>query len=160
MLWVGGVCLLAWFVVPTVRAEGADGMRFASRMMLERKLSQWLSAFADLAILSGAILSGAILYWRATAGTDGAFARSRPGMIYGLGAVAALAAMATGATMGSATGRRMGAMRARFAAEGRAATAAEHEELARLARRNAAGSRITAGLLILATAAMAVARYT
>ena len=136
VLWVGGVCILAWFVGPTVRAEGADGVRFATRMMLERKLSQWLSAFAGLAILSGFIL-----YTRATMGTDGAFARSRPGMVFGIGAVAALAAMVTGTTMGTATGKRMGAMRAR------------------LAQRNARGSRITAVLLVVATAAMAVARY-
>ena len=155
ILWVGGVCILAWFVGPTVRAEGADGVRFASRMMLERKLSQWLSAFAGLAILSGFIL-----YGQAISNTDGAFARSRSGMVYGVGAIAALAAMVTGITMGTMVGRRMGAMRAKFTAEKRAPTAEESAELARLAQRNSTGSRITAWLLVIAASAMAVARYT
>jgi uncharacterized membrane protein len=154
-LWVGGVCTLAWFVVPTVQLEGEHGARFATRMMLDRKLSQWLSHFAGMAILSGIIL-----YWRATAGTDGAFARSHAGMVFGIGGVLALVAMGTGLTMGTATGKKMGAIRARVVAEGRAPTAEEGAELARLARRNASGSRITAVLLVLAAAAMGVARYT
>jgi uncharacterized membrane protein len=154
VLWVGGVCALAWFVVPTVQLEGEHGVRFASRMMLERKLSQWLSHFAGMAILSGIVL-----YWRATAGTDGAFARSPAGMVFGVGGTLALAAMVTGLTMGTATGRKMGSMRARLVAESRAPTTEEGAELARLAARNARGARITAVLLVLAAAAMGVARY-
>jgi hypothetical protein len=84
-IWLGNVTLIAWFLLPTVALEGADGGRLMQRMVTERRLSTWLNVVGGLTILSGLTL-----YMRATLGTDGAFAelgidhrRLRPNIVVG-----------------------------------------------------------------------------
>lgn len=153
-IWLGNVTLIAWFLLPTVALEGADGGRLMQRMVTERRLSTWLNVVGGLTILSGLTL-----YMRATLGTDGAFARSRAGMVLGVGAVAALLAAGVGGAMSGGSARKVGVLRRRIAAEGRAPTAEEGAELGRLAQRGVRGARITAILLTISAAAMALARY-
>lgn len=141
-------------MLPTQALEGADGGRFVQRMMLERGLSRWINIVGGLTILSGLTL-----YTRATMGTGGAFARSHAGMVFGFGGVMALIAMGVGGAMGGASARRIGTMRERLAAEKRGPTVEESTEFARLLARAAKGARITAVLLTISAAAMAVARY-
>ena len=153
-LWLGHVALIAWFLLPTIALEGPEGGRIMQRMVVERRLSTWLNVVGGLTILSGLTL-----YMRATLGTDGAFARSRAGMVLGLGAVAALLAAGIGGAMSGGSARKVGALRARLAAEGRAPTEEEGAELGRLAQRGARGARLTAILLTISAAAMALGRY-
>jgi hypothetical protein len=154
MFWMGSMVMMAGFVLPTQALEGHDGGRFIQRMMTERRLSFWLNVVGGLAIVSGLIL-----YTRATMGTGGAFARSRQGMVFGLGAVFAILAGAIGGAMGSRSARAAGVLRARIAAERRAPTPEELSELGNIGARGARGARIAATLLVLSAAAMAVARY-
>jgi hypothetical protein len=154
VFWVGSMAVLAWFVLPTQAAEGADGGRFVQRMMTERGMSRWLNIVGVLTILSGVIL-----YTRATMGTGGAFARSHAGMVFGFGGIMAVAAIGVGGAMGGASSRRIGVMRQQLAAERRGPTPDESAEFARLLARGAKGARITAVLLTIAATAMAVARY-
>ena len=154
MIWMGSMVMLAGFVLPTQALEGHDGGRFIQRMMIERRLNTALAVIGGLAILSGIIL-----YVRATMGTGGAFAHSHAGRVFGVGGVLAILAAAIGGAMGSRSAREAGELRARIAAERRAPTAEELTELGNIGARGARGARISAWLLVLSAAAMAVARY-
>lgn len=155
ILWVGAIVALAWFVVPTQRLEGAEGRRFLTRMMVERRFSPYLIALA-----LGTLLSGFVLYGRAMMATHGQWASSRPAMIYGVGAITAVLAMIVGISMGGASERRMAAIEKRLQADRRGATAEETTQLEALAERAGRGARIASVLLLVTAVAMAVARYT
>jgi uncharacterized membrane protein len=152
LFWVGAMVLLAAFLLPTARAMGADGGRFMRYLMEHRRLPVYLGLAALLTVLSGLVM-----YGRMAAATHGAWAGSRPGIAYGLGALAALLAAAVGGAIGSSAGRRMLAV-GEAIGSGRP-TPEQQAELGRLQNRMALGARIAATLLVLAAAAMAVGRY-
>jgi uncharacterized membrane protein len=152
IFWAGTMIILAAFLLPTARATGPEGGRFMQYLMQQRRLQVYLG----LAMLL-TVLSGIILYARMAAATHGAWAGSRPGIAYGVGAVAAILAAAIGGSMGSSAGRKMLAV---GKAIGTAGPSAEQQaELARLQGRMALGARLAAGLLVVSAGAMAVGRY-
>jgi uncharacterized membrane protein len=155
IFWVGGLQIMAWFAVPAQRATGESGGVFIRQMMLGQKLSTWFSASAGLTLLSGLLL-----YWRLIDTSSGAWARTRPAMIFGLGAAAALLAMIIGGVMGGGSARKMGPLGARIAASQGNPDPALLQEMRTLQARSVTGVRIAASLTMVAAAAMAVARYT
>lgn len=152
IFWVGTMMLLAGFLLPTARKIGRDGGRFMQQLMLQGRLQLYLGITMVLTVLSGITL-----YARMAAATHGAWAASRPGIAYGIGAVAAILAAAIGGAIGSSAGRRMAAVGQAIGATG--PTADQQSELARLQSRMALGARIAASLLIVAAGAMAIGRY-
>ena len=122
--------------------------------MQARKLSLWLMALAVVAVLSGLGL-----YWHDSAGFQSAWLGSGPGRVFGMGGGFALAAMVTGMSVNAPAGRRLGILTARIQAEGRPPTPDEVATLQALQQRLARGGNIVALLVVLATMAMAVARY-
>jgi hypothetical protein len=152
IFWVGTMILLAGFLLPTARATGPNGGRFMQHLMLHRRLPVYLGLAALLTVLSGIIL-----YARMAAATHGAWAGSRPGIAYGVGAVAAILAAAVGGPIGSSAGRKMLAVGQAIGPGG--PSAEQQAELARLQGRMALGARIAASLLLVAASAMAVGRY-
>jgi hypothetical protein len=103
------------------------------------------------------VLSGITMYARMAAATHGAWAGSRPGIAYGVGALAAILGAAIGAGIGSSAGRKLLSVGRAIAATG--PTPEQQAELARLQARMALGARLAASLLIVAAGAMAVGRY-
>jgi hypothetical protein len=152
IFWVGTMILLAGFLLPTVRAMGPSGGRFMQHLMQQQRLQLYLGLAALLTVLSGIIL-----YARMAAATHGAWAGSRPGIAYGVGAVAAILAAAIGGSIGSSAGRKMLAVGQAIGAAG--PTPEQQAELARLQGRMALGARIAASLLLVSAGAMAVGRY-
>ncbi len=152
IFWVGTMILLAGFLLPTARATGREGGRFLQYLMQQRKLQVYLG----VAMLA-TVLSGIIMYARMAAATHGAWAGSRPGTAYGVGAVAAILAAAIGGAIGRRAGLRLQAVGQAIGAAG--PTPEQQAELARLQNRMALGARIAAGLLIVASGAMAIGRY-
>jgi uncharacterized membrane protein len=148
IFWVGAMILLAGFLIPTVRATGREGGRFMQTLMQQQRLQFYLGLAAALTVLSGITM-----YARLAAATHGAWAGSRPGIAYGVGAAAAILAAAAGGGISGSAGRKMLAI-------GTAAPSAEQQaELGRLQGRMALGARVAAGLLVIAASAMAVGRY-
>jgi hypothetical protein len=148
IFWVGAMILLAGFLIPTVRATGREGGRFMQTLMQQQRLQFYLGLAA---------LSGVTMYARLAAATHGAWAGSRPGIAYGVGAAAAILAAAAGGGISGSAGRKMLAL---GQAIGTAAPSAEQQaELGRLQGRMALGARVAAGLLVIAASAMAVGRY-
>ena len=152
IFWVGAMIMLAAFLLPTARATGPEGGRFMQYLMRQRRLQLYLGSAMLLTILSGVVM-----YARMAAATHGAWAGSRPGMVYGVGAVAAILAAAIGGAIGSSAGRKMLAVGQTIGPAG--PSAQQQAELARLQARMAMGARLAAGLLVVAAGAMAVARY-
>ena len=152
VFWVGAMIMLAGFLLPTVRATGREGGRFMQTLMQQQRLQLYLGLAAMLTVLSGVTM-----YARMAAATHGAWAGSRPGITYGVGAVAAILAAAVGGGVGSSAGRKMLALGQAIGSAG--PTPAQQAELTRLQSRMALGSRLAASFLVIAAGAMAVARY-
>ena len=150
--WVGAMILLAGFLLPTARAMGPDGGRFLQYLMQRRRMQAYLVVTMLLTVLSGITL-----YARMAAATQGAWAGSRPGIAYGVGALFAILAAAIGGIIGSSAGRRMLAVGQSIGPGG--PSAEQQAELGRLQRRTALSARLAASLLVLAAGAMAIGRY-
>jgi uncharacterized membrane protein len=152
--WVGAVVFIAVFLAPSVRAAGPAGGAVMQQLMGVRHLHLWLMCAGILTLLSGLGL-----YWHDSAGFQSAWLGSGPGRVFGLGGVLALLATILGMAVNAPTARRMGELSARLHGAGRPPTGEEQATLAGLQARLGKASGAAAGLLLLATVMMAVARY-
>jgi hypothetical protein len=152
IFWVGGIMVVANFIFPTVKALGPAGAQVMTHLAQVRKLPMRLFVAGWVTVLSGFAL-----YFHAGAVSDGAFYRSMPGRVFGLGGALALAAILMGTFGNMPTTRRIGAVAAQMQSGPTPELAAEME---RLQGRLQLLSRIAVVLLLLAAATMAIARYT
>jgi len=152
--WVGVALLMAGFLIPTVRETGPAGGRFMEHLMRRRRLA----VFLGIAMLL-TVLSGFAMYGRLVAATHGAWAGTPPGIAYGVGGLAAVLGAVLGMGITGSAGRRMATIIQSLPAAGAAASAEQQVEIERLRERMLLGARITAGLLLIAASAMAIARY-
>lgn len=153
VFWAGAMIFNALFLLPAMSDAGPEGAKVGAALMRRR--------FADiLPVAAGlTLLSGLWLYWRVSVGFDPAYMSSRPGMTYGIGAVAAFIAYGIGMQV-----MRRSMLRA--AALSQSAATAEASERERLmataqALRMKAGraARLVAALLGVTVIAMAIGRY-
>ena len=154
VLWVGTAFAFATFVEPTVSAMGPEGGRFMAHVVEERKVFIVLSILALLTILGGIVL-----YAKASDGFDTDWISSGPGIGFTIGALAALAAFVIGITVIRPTGQRMQALGREIAASGGPPTPEQRSEMERVSERVKALGRTNLALILIATAAMATARY-
>src|SRR4051812_34855222 len=101
IFWAGAMILLAGFLIPTVRSTGREGGRFMQTLMQQQRLQFYLGLAAGLTVLSGITM-----YARLAAATHGAWAGSRPGVAYSVGAAAAILAAAAGGGISGSAGRK------------------------------------------------------
>jgi hypothetical protein len=153
VFWVGAAFLMAGFIFPIVRETGREGGQFVQHLMARRKLPVFLGIAMGLTILSGLAMYGLL-----ASSTQGAWAGSAPGIGYGVGGLAAILAAVVGMAISGSAGRRMAALGQQAAGSG-GLTPQQQGEMARLQARGVLGARITAGLLVIAVGAMAIARY-
>ena len=149
VFWAGSAAMLGWFIMPSLRAAGAGGPPFVQELMDVRKLSMWLAIASGLAILSGLAM-----YARFAMYSQGSFASSRPGMIYGIGAVTAIIAAILGGGVSGRAGRRIAAL-----ASLGPPSESVRAEIAELNARAMRATQWAAALLVITALAMAVARY-
>lgn len=152
--WVGSILFMAVFLVPSVRAAGPAGGAVMQQLMQARRLPVWLMTAGILTILSGIGL-----YWVDSAGFQSAWLASGPGRVFGLGGAFAILAAILGMAVNSPAARRLTALAARVQGSGRPPAPDEAAEMQRLQARLGRATMVVAGLLVLATLAMAVARY-
>jgi uncharacterized membrane protein len=152
VFWAGSVFFTAFFLAPALRDAGPDGAKVAAGLM-KRRLFDVLPIVAIITILSGLWL-----FWRASAGQP-AYMGSSVGMTYGIGAAAAIIALALGfAIVRPAMAKSMQLTQ-------NAASAAPAERDAQLAAAQAArirganATQIVTILMGIAVAAMAIGRY-
>lgn len=154
VLWVGGVIFVMVFLMPTIRALGPAGGAVMQQMAQVRKLPVFMMSVAILTVLSGIGL-----YWRDSGGFSGPWMDSGSGRVFGLGGLLAILAVVIGMTIVSPSAKRMGALAGAMQAGGSAPNAEQVAEMQAIQARMGRFSLIVAVLLLLATAAMAVARY-
>jgi uncharacterized membrane protein len=153
-IWVGMVTFVTYYLQPAVQEAGPEGGKVMGA--IERRGVMTVMPILAVATL----ISGLWLYLRAAGGQHAAFARSGPGMAFGLGGLAAIAAWLTGMIV-----LRPAMMKAMALAQslGPSATPEERQRIGaesqRLRARATTASKAVTHLLLLAIAAMAVARY-
>jgi hypothetical protein len=152
--WVGAVVVLAFVVIPSIRAVGPAGGPVMEQMAGVRRLPHILMGAAVLTILSGFAL-----YWRDSSGFQGAWVRSGPGITFLAGGVLALIAAIHGAVVNSPTAKRLGLIAADIRQAGGPPSPAQAQEIQQLQNRLAGAVRVAAVLISLAVLAMSVARY-
>ncbi len=153
VLWVGAVIFVAMFLMPSLRAAGPAGGPVMSQLT-QRKMPIYMMAMAIITILSG---TG--LIWINSAGYPGSWMQTSMGRTYGWGGLLAILAAIVGMAMSSPAVRKMGAIAQGIAKRGGPPTPEESAEMQRLQGRMALSIKIVSVLVLLATTAMAVARY-
>ena len=148
VFWVGGVFVAGLFILPAARAVGPAGMPVIQHIMMRRKLAVYLPISAVLTVLAGAAL-----YWRDMSLSGGAWRRSPMGMGMTFGAAAAIVAVILGMGIAAPAAKKLSAAGAPGAAP------LSEEERTRLGKRAALGSTASMAFLLVATVAMAIARY-
>jgi uncharacterized membrane protein len=154
VFWVGSVLLLVFVIQPTAAQLGPAGAPFMGHLVERKKLSVVLVSTAVLAILSGILL-----YWRTSGGFDPDWITSPTGLGFTVGAVAAIVAFLIGAVLVRPASDRMAALGAAVQTAGGPPSDEQAAEMQRLGGRLRALGGLTAVLLIVATLAMATARY-
>jgi uncharacterized membrane protein len=153
VFWAGTVFLLARFLLPSFKAAGSAGDKVVQQMFL-RKIGVAIPVSALLAVLSGFTM-----YWRNNSASAGAWAGSRPGMVYGIGGAAALVALILGAAMIGPSLEKSVKLQLAAEAAARALTAEETATIGKMKARAAQMTGIAAVLLVITVAAMAIGRY-
>ena len=147
VLWVGGVVVVAFFLLPATQSLGPAAQPVMQFIMGRRKLPVY---FMVLGILT--TLAGLVLMWRNISLTDGLWARSPMGMGISAGAAAAILALIVGMAISAPTAKKLGPPTP-------GAAPLTDEQRGALMKRLALGGRITLVLLSISALFMATARY-
>lgn len=155
LFWVGSGLFNAIFLMPVLGSAGPA----AGAVMAGLQKRRLMVVMPVVAVLT--ILSGLRLMWIVSAGFSPAYFATPMGGTFGAGGAAALVSFVLGLVVIRPAMVRAGRLGAELAAatdeQARAALAAR---VAGLRRRSAVANGVAMALLVLAAAAMAVARYT
>lgn len=154
IFWVGSMLFMARFLFPAARALGPAAGPVMDHLTRVRKLPQFLMGLAFLTVLSGLGL-----YWHDSMGFAGVWMRTPTGMTFGTGGLLAIIAVVIGLTVNAPTAKRLGELMAQVHGQGGPPTPAQAAEMNRLQTRIGIALQVVALLTVLATLAMAVARY-
>jgi uncharacterized membrane protein len=154
VFWVGSVIFVAVILLPTLQAVGPSAGPVMEHLVQVRRLPARLMIAMALVILSGIAL-----YWKDSDGFRSPWMRSGPGTVFGIGAVLAIASGLVGMTVSAPASRRMATLTSAIKTKGSPPGPEELAEVQRLQARLRGAGQVVAVLLVLATVAMAVARY-
>ena len=155
VFWTGAMVMLAFLLFPAVRATAPAGGQVMGYLMNVKKLSTWLNTAGGLTLVSGLGMM-----WRNGALSQGAWFRTSASHTFMLGAALAVLGGIVGSTVNRRTAMRIAALGAQIQASGGPPSQAQAAEMGALQARLGKAMHGVAGLLVLAAAAMAVARYT
>lgn len=153
VLWVGGVVLLTFFILPSVRAAGPGGGQFMRQLLTRTPIAAYIPSVGGLTVLSGLGM-----FWVNSKIAVGNWAATGPGITYSIGGLAGLLALIIGGIM---IGGSIGKLKKIALASDPAVppSAEQAAQIAQLQQRADKGNKIVLPLLIIAIVAMAVARY-
>jgi uncharacterized membrane protein len=154
VFWAGTMMAVAWFLLPTAQSLGQPGTAFMQQLMFRQRLRQFVGGAMILTILSGLTM----YVWLAME-TDGMWAKSRMGIALGIGAVAAIIAGGIGGGVIGRVGQKMMALATAIQSSGGPPTDAQKAEMDSYQRKMRSGYRMVGVLVLIATIAMASARY-
>ena len=154
MAWFGGAIVGGFFLFRAAQSLGPASQPFMNELMKRQRMGVYFPIVAGLAVLSGAAL-----FWRDSAGLTSTWISSPSGLAYLIGGLAAITAFVGGMILIGPSVRDQTAVRNELAASGGAPTVEQRERLARSDRRMQLANRIDLPLLLLAGLTMAVGRY-
>ncbi|MEO8335103.1 MAG: hypothetical protein ABI664_09025 [bacterium] len=154
VFWAGSAFALAGFIVWAPSRSSEDDDRFVGRLMLERRLMYALVGSALVAIGSGVGLFRT-LYGR----SEWDWSHVTANEVYAIGFFAAVLALLLMLGAGIPVGLALRRCGTAIDAIGGVATHVQRVERERLGRRGALVWRLTAALLFITVATMAVGRY-
>jgi uncharacterized membrane protein len=152
--WVGAVFTFFLFVQPTAVALGPEGQKFTYNLLHHRRLPAVILSSAAVTVLAGILL---LVITSNGFDPDLLFGVSRVG--YTVGGVVAILTFAVGALYVFPRTSVVEQTIGRLLTEGRPPTPDEQQTLARVARESRAAGWIVLAGLVIATVAMATARY-
>lgn len=154
VFWVGAVMFATLLLAPTLQALGPGSGPVMNQLVKVRKMPMimMLSSFLTIG-------AGVWLLMIDAAGQPGVWMSSGTGMTFGTGGVFAILALIVGMAVNAPASKRLAAIGTAAAARGGPPTAEEQAEIQRLQGRLSLAGKIVMVLLLLATAAMAIARY-
>ncbi len=153
VFWAGTMMAVAWFLLPASQAIGQPGAAFMQQLMFRQRLRVFISGAMILTILSGLTMYA----WMAI--EAGGWAKSRMAMTLGIGAVAAIVAGGIGGGVIGRVGKKMMDLGGTIQASGGPPTDAQKAEMDSYQRKMRNGFQTVAVLVLIATIAMATARY-
>ena len=154
MIWFGGAIIASFFLTPTAAALGKAGQPFMDHLMNRRRMGIFFPIVAALTVLSGAAL-----YWRASAGLQSDWISTPPGLAFTIGGLAAITAFVGGFVLIGPSIAEQTAVQNELASGDGVPTETQRQRLERAGRRMQLANRIDLPLLLLAGLTMAVARY-
>jgi uncharacterized membrane protein len=154
VFWVGSAMFGTFLLMPSLRAAGPAAGPVMNQLGQVRKMPMVMMTSAIVTVVAGIWL-----LMIDSAGAPGVFMKSGPGRTFGIGAALAILGFVLGIVINMPAARRMGAIGAAAAKRGGPPTADEAAEMQRLQGRMSVASQIVTVLLLLATGAMAIARY-
>ena len=154
VFWAGTVFFFVSFLLPSMRDAGPAAGAISKQLIVVRKYPR---AILTIAILT--VLSGFALYGMDVSVSNGTFARSRSGMVFGLGGVAAVVTIVLGMIIMTPTANKLAALGAAIQASGQPPTPEQAAEQVRLQKRMAMGTQMGAVLLFICVVCMAIGRY-
>ena len=154
VFWVGSALFGALLLAPALRAAGPGAGPVMNELVKVRTMPVFMmiSAFVTMG-------AGIWLLMIDSAGQPGVWMRSGTGMTFGIGGVLAILAFVLGMAVNMPVSKRLAAIGAAAGARGGPPTPEEQAEMKRLQGRMSVASQFVTVLLVLATAAMAIARY-
>lgn len=154
VFWVGSILFMTWFLTPALQATGAAGGALMQQLVRVQRLAAYLITAMLLTVISGLFL-----YQHDSMTYGSGWMHTGTGRTFATGALLAIIGAVIGVFVNTPTAKRMSALGASIQAGGRPPTAEQAASMATLQARLARFSYTAGVLLILATAAMAIARY-
>lgn len=153
VFWAGGSLALIGFVSPAATQAGPAGGKFMQRLVLGTRWILTISAAAGLAVVTGLLL-----YWRASGGLRPEWVTTGTGIAFTIGGLAGVIALLFGVRVGDSS-RKMAELGKKIEAAGGPPSAEDAAKLAAFQQRLQSLGTVTATLLVIALIAMASARY-
>jgi uncharacterized membrane protein len=153
IFWVGAMLFMTFFLFPAV-AEAGPGAGPVMGGLQRRKMMVVIPIVATLTLISGFWL-----FYLASGGEMGHYARTRAGHAFSVGGGLAVVAFLIGMFVSRPAGMRAMRLGQQLAGAAEVERAALMTEIGAVQKRAATASMIVASLLLLAATSMAIARY-
>ena len=148
--WAGSAFLLTGWIAPTAGQLRPEGPRFMQRLILGTRSTMAISLAAGLAIVSGLLL-----YWRASGGLQTDWMSTGAGVMFTIGGLAAIAAGVLGGLI-AGNGKKLAELGSSLQGP---PSPEQAVELGHLQSRGANLGAANAVLLVITIIAMASAQY-
>jgi uncharacterized membrane protein len=154
IFWAGATIYLAVFVIPAVKASGAEGSKFMQQLSRTNRLPLVMMLAATLTVLAGILL-----IWKISGGLQSEWMGSKHGIVLSTGAALTIIAYLIGLTVNRPVVAKIAAMGKAIAAQGAPPSPEQMQQLGILRKRLFTATNIVALLLAFTVIIMSIIRY-